>query len=188
MYDIPAIIFAGGKSRRMKRDKALLPFKNFSSLSEFQHHKLSTQFKNVYLSAKKNKFDFPCAFIEDYQEESSPLVALVSIFKTLKTDAIFVLSVDAPLIDNTIIDNLYKTYISHPHLDAIIAKSPKGVQPLCGIYCRTILPLAEQYLSHNTHKLTKLLSESNIQMVTFKNEKAFTNINHPHEYDTLLLS
>jgi len=36
-----AIIFAGGKSSRMGRDKALLPFGGYDTLTEYQYRRLS---------------------------------------------------------------------------------------------------------------------------------------------------
>ncbi|RUM68828.1 MAG: molybdenum cofactor guanylyltransferase MobA [Sulfurovum sp.] len=182
MYDIPAVIFAGGKSSRMGEDKALLPFENFSTLSEFQHHKLSLLFNEVYLSSKENKFNFSCQLIKDTHTQSSPLIALISLFETIEDEAVFVLSVDAPLIDDTIIKTLYQNHKKNPHLNAIIAKSPKGLQPLCGIYHRSILPLCYTFMSQNNHKLTALLSKANTQTIFFRDENKFTNLNTPDEY------
>lgn len=36
LLDIPCVIFAGGKSSRMGEDKALLPFGNFKTLTQYQ--------------------------------------------------------------------------------------------------------------------------------------------------------
>ena len=78
-----AVIFAGGKSSRMGEDKALLPFANYPTLTEFQQDKLSTLFDEVYISAKENKFDFDCKVIQDNDKENSPLVGLISVFESL---------------------------------------------------------------------------------------------------------
>ena len=186
MYNIPAVIFAGGKSSRMGQDKALLPFANTTTLSQFQYQKLDTLFQTVYLSAKTNKFDFPCQVITDNYEESSPLVGIVSLFESLEVDAVFILSVDAPLVDETVINKLYEVYRENPQVSAVIAKSPKGLEPLCGIYTREILPLAKEYLSTNNHRLTKLLDHSQIKVVHFSSNKPFTNLNTPEEYKAIL--
>jgi molybdopterin-guanine dinucleotide biosynthesis protein A len=185
MYKLPAVIFAGGKSSRMGRDKALLPFANTPSLSQFQYQKLNKLFSIVYLSAKENKFDFTCEIITDKYEESSPLVGIVSIFETLDVKAVFILSVDAPLVDKTIIDKLIEVYTKDMHVSAVIAKSPKGLEPLCGIYTRSILPLAKEYLAINNHKLTLLLGNSNAKTVTFDSNQPFTNLNTPEEYQSI---
>jgi len=184
MYDIPAVIFAGGKSSRMGMDKALLPYLEYETLSEFQYRKLQKYFTSVYLSSKINKFDFRCELILDTKDESSPLVALVSIFEQLNIERIFVLSVDAPLIDKTIIEKLFSN--DDAYYDATIAKSPRGLQPLCGIYHRSILTKAKVALKNDIHKLTKLLNESYTHKVPFDKETPFTNLNHKEEYEALL--
>ncbi len=182
MYNIPAVIFAGGKSSRMGKDKALLPFSTHTSLSAYQYHKLSKLFTSVYLSAKEHKFDFPCNVIKDRYKEYSPLVGLLSLFETLDNEALFILSVDAPLVDKYIIEKLIATYANAPKHDAIIAQSPKGIQPLCGVYSRSILPLVRDYLLYNKHKLTDLLKESHTKYIIFEDELAFSNLNTPQEY------
>lgn len=186
MYNLSAAIFAGGKSSRMGQDKALLPFGDYASLSEFQYQKLQPLFTKVYLCAKKNKFDFDCPLLLDTYEESSPLVGIVSIFETLNIDAVFILSVDAPLVDAKIIDKLYQAYILSPNVSAVIAQSPHGLEPLCGIYTRAILPLAKTYLQNNNHKLTSLLNHSTVQIVSFASTKPFTNLNTLKEYQAIL--
>ena len=157
-HHIPAIIFAGGKSSRMGQDKALLPFANYNTLSEFQYSKLSSLFEKVYISSKEEKFDFNVRVIADRYEESSPLVGIISIFEALKADEIFILSVDAPFVDEEVIKKL----LNHEEeFDAIVAKSTSGAQPLCGVYRRSILPLAQKHLSEQNHRLNDLLSKSN---------------------------
>jgi len=71
MFQIPCVIFAGGKSSRMGEDKSLLPFGSFSTLTEFQLNRLQKMFKNIYISCKKSsKFDFNADFIEDISQNS----------------------------------------------------------------------------------------------------------------------
>ena len=175
-----AVIFAGGKSSRMGKDKALLPFGNYTTLSEFQYEKLNTLFSKVYLSAKENKFDFDCSVITDRYDESSPLVGIISIFETLEVEEVFILSVDAPFVNQTVIEAMYKQ--DKGNNDVIVAQSPSGTQPLCGIYKRSILPLAYQQLEKNNHKLHDLLSLVKTLYVPFEEDKPFSNLNHPEEY------
>jgi len=178
------VIFAGGKSSRMGEDKALLPFGGFGSLAEYQYNRLSELFDIVYISAKSNKFDFDVTVIADCYSDSSPLVGLVSVFETIGVDEVFVLSVDAPFVDKSIIDKLYQEAI--PSKDVIIASSPNGLEPLCGIYRRGILPKAKEFLDNNNHRLQALLKELDTQEVSFTQRDAFANLNYPTEYQKAL--
>jgi len=179
-----AVIFAGGKSSRMGKDKSLLPFGKHKTLTAFQHEKLQKLFKTVYISTKEEKFDFDAKLIKDCYEDSSPLVALLSIFETLHVDEIFVLSVDAPFVDNTIIEQIMNINLSQH--DAIIARSPSGPQPLCGRYKQSILPLLKAYYAKGDHKLQHLLSHAKTLAVNHEDDLAFTNLNYPTEYTEAL--
>ena len=70
--------------------------------------------------------------------------------------------------------------------DVIVAKSPNGIQPLCGLYKRSILILAQKQYEKNNHKLQDLLALAKTETVLFKENKPFTNLNHPKEYEDAL--
>lgn len=175
-----AVVFAGGKSSRMGKDKSLLPFGSYQTLAEYQYVKLTPYFDNVYLSSKEDKFDFECIVIKDIAKEASPMIGLISIFETLQVEELFILSVDAPFVDEKVIEKILE--YNAPEYDSIIAKSPDGVQPLCGIYKRSILPLAYAQLKKGNHRLSNLLALAATCYVPFEEDKPFTNLNHPQEY------
>ena len=178
-----AVIVAGGKSSRMRRDKALLPFAGFSTLSEYQYQRLCGYFDKVYLSAKENKFDFAVEIIEDQYKSSSPLVAIASIFETLEeVDEVFLLSVDTPFVSLKTIERLYKE-AKFSTTDVILAKSKRTIEPLCAIYRRAVLPLAQEFLAKDKHRLQSFIDGLNSTIVMFEEEKEFTNLNHPQEYE-----
>ena len=182
MNNSPLIIMAGGKSSRMKRDKALLPFEGYNSLAEYQYKRFQPFFKKVYLSAKNNKFDFPMELIEDCYSDSSPLVALISIFDTLKeVDEVFILSVDSPFVEIEIFKKLLDE--AEKSSDIVVAHSPNGVEPLCAIYRRSMLDIAKDMIGRNSHKLQILLEQVNTQKVCFNNKKSFMNLNYPSDYE-----
>jgi len=180
-YERVAVVFAGGKSSRMRSDKSLLPFGGFDTLSEFQYRRLSQIFDSVYLSTKSDKFDFDVDLIYDLYDSSSPLVGIISIFETLDIDECFILSVDAPFVDKSVIDRLYNM-AKDGSCDAIIAQTSSGKQPLCGIYRRSILPICKRYLDEDRHRLTSLLDEVDSRYLLFTDEKLFSNLNYPQEY------
>ena len=178
--EFPLIIFAGGKSSRMGEDKALLPFGAYPTLTQYQYTKLSPYFQNIYISSKTDKFDFECRVIKYTQEGYSPLIALLSIFETLEVDEIFILSVDVPFVNKEVIERIVRN--SDEKKDIVVAKSPSGIQPLCGCYKRTILPLAYAQLEKENHKLLDLLALAETELVVFEEDEPFTNLNHPQEY------
>jgi molybdopterin-guanine dinucleotide biosynthesis protein A len=182
-FDLTCVIFAGGKSSRMGQDKSLLPFGGFDTLAEYQYRRLSKLFDKVYLSAKEKKFDFEVDIIEDSPAEAvfAPTAGFDAMFRQLKDERVFVLSVDTPFVGEEEIAALLEN--DTPDLDAVIAKTASGSHPMCGIYHRTLLPAVEKMLREENHRLGQLLKSSKTAYVAFDHEEPFTNLNHPHEYE-----
>lgn len=190
MFDIPCVLFAGGKSSRMGEDKSLLPFGDFDTLTEFQLHRLSQLFSQVYISTKtKDKFNFDALFIEDVASSSNtyaPTSGFVAAFEALTCHKFFVLSVDAPFIDETIIRKLIEEDEAQENIDATIALSANGMEPMCGIYHRSLALEFKKMLKADNHKLGFLLKNSKTHFVTFPTSEPFLNLNHPEEYQQAL--
>ncbi len=186
MFDIPCILFAGGKSSRMGQDKSLLPFGGFSTLAEFQYTRLSKLFNHVAISTKNvDKFDFKAEFILDPEGiDYAPTAGFVSAFKSLESERLMILSVDTPFINESIFQTLLDA--DNENVDAVIAKTIGGSHPLCGIYHRSLEKEFERMLEENDHRLGKLLASSSTSYVSFDEEELFANLNHPHEYQEAL--
>jgi len=192
MLDIPCVIFAGGKSSRMGEDKSLLPFSSFDTLTEYQLSRLNKIFKTVYISAKeRSKFDFltengDTAFIEDIKTDDTfaPTAGFVAIFEKIKDDKFFALSVDSPFVSEAEISRILEA--DSNELDAVIAKTEFGSHPMCGIYHRSLQTAFKDMLKNDNHKLGFLLKNSRTKYIHFEDEKAFLNLNHPHEYKEAL--
>ncbi|EDZ63683.1 molybdopterin-guanine dinucleotide biosynthesis protein A [Sulfurimonas gotlandica GD1] len=171
----------------MGEDKSLLPFAGFNTLTEFQLSRLKKIFKNVYISCKeKSKFDFEASFIEDVKtaQTFAPTAGFVAIYKELKEDSFFALSVDAPFVGQKEIQKIIDA--DKQDIDATIAKTEFGIQPMCGIYHRSLENEFSKMLENDNHKLGFLLKSSKTTFVNFDDEKPFLNLNHPHEYEEAL--
>lgn len=186
MFDIHCILFAGGKSSRMGEDKSLLPFGGFSTLAQFQYERLHKLFTHVSISTKtSDKFDFDADFILDPEEvDYAPTAGFVSAFHAVEDERIMVLSVDTPFVDEIVFQSLIDA--DEAELDATIAKTATGSHPLCGIYHKSLLEEFERMLREGDHRLGKLLASHQTKYVEFEDEEAFSNLNHPHEYQQAL--
>jgi len=182
LLTIPCVIFAGGRSSRMGEDKALLPFASFPTLTEYQYSRLSKIFKNVYISCKdSSKFSFSAHFIEDIEPELyAPTAGFVAAFEELSNESFFAISVDAPFINEAVIKKILQE--DDKSFDATIAKTDEGIQPLCGIYHRTLEAKFKKMIQENNHKLGFLLKESNTHYSYFQDTNIFLNMNHPEDY------
>lgn len=170
----------------MGEDKSLLPFGGLPTLAQYQYERLKKLFARVAVSTKTaDKFNFNADFILDpVAVDFAPTAGFVSSFKTLADERIMVLSVDTPFIDETVFQSLLEK--DEEGLDAVIARTPTGSHPLCGIYHRSLLEEFERMLHEGDHRLGKLLSSSKTRFVMFEDEELFANLNHPHEYQSAL--
>jgi molybdopterin-guanine dinucleotide biosynthesis protein A len=183
----PLAIFAGGKSSRMGRDKALLPFGGYPTLTQYQLSRFQSVFKQIYISCKsREKFNFSADFIEDLDlyEDSAPYIGLISLFEQIAEDTVCVLSVDVPFFEakhfQILLDHNSKA------CDAIVAKSPKGAQPLCAIYKRSTLPALKTLSEAKKYRFSFLFEHIDVTYVNFSDETIFTNLNTPDQYKQTL--
>jgi len=189
-FKIPCVIFAGGKSSRMGEDKALLPFGKFNTLTEYQYRRLLPLFEKIYISTKTDKFPFkaPTIFDDGALKTYAPTIGLLTVFNQIDGNAFFAISVDTPFIDETVIKRLINIYEKENSADAVIAKSPNGTHPMCGIYTKRLIPKLKEMVENNQHKLGHLLKTSNTNFVIFDSDEPFFNLNRPEEYTQALLT
>ena len=180
--DLPCVIFAGGKSSRMGRDKALLPFGDYDTLAEYQYRRLSKIFETVYISAKEDKFSFEAPVIPDKKSIFAPMVGILTVMKRLETD-FFALSVDSPFVDEGIVAGLYEVYKSGEY-DSVVAKTPSGIHPMCAIYRLHLYPMLQKLVKEGDLRLNALLRQAKTAYVEFGDEKPFFNMNRRDEYET----
>ena len=188
-FPLPCVIFAGGKSSRMGRDKALLPFGGFDTLARYQFERLSPLFTQTYLSVKtphEALKGIPQITDAQGSELFAPTAGFIAAFHTLKAERLFILSVDTPFIGPEVIAALLEADANG--LDAVIARTEQGTHPLCGIYHRSLRTRFEAMAASGDHALGRMLSTVNTRYVRFEKEELFANLNHPHEYEAALES
>ena len=181
--DIPAVIFAGGQSKRMGEDKALLPFGSFNTLVEFQHNRLSEIFTKVMISWKSEKVQFGAESIFDktkFSKISAPTIGLFSILESAESDYTFIISVDTPFFGK---DEVKRLTAEIPNdFDVICPISIKGVEPLVAIYHKRVFKKIDYMIKAKNYKLSLLLQHLDTKYVKFEDRKAFINLNYQADY------
>jgi len=186
MFNISAVIFAGGASSRMGRNKALLPFGEYETLAQYQYERLKPLFKKVYISTKTPKqFLFTDNFIIDSHDVSAPTVGLISTIEQLAEERFFVLSVDTPFVRQKEIEKIFSEDSKEPS-DATVARVGSKIHPLCGIYHSSMKSELQKMIDEDSHKLQILLGEQNTIYVDFNDEHSFSNLNYLDEYKRAL--
>ncbi|NPA83803.1 MAG: molybdenum cofactor guanylyltransferase MobA [Epsilonproteobacteria bacterium] len=183
MIELPCVIFAGGQSRRMGTDKALLPFGQ-KNLAHYQYDRLKKIFSQVYISTKGDKFDFSAPLIFDKSPIFAPAPALLDVLEKLQRPT-FIISVDTPFLHREIIDTLIQASYENPTKDAIVAKTTQ-LHPLIAIYHPSIIPTLQKAIARGNYKLNAILRQADLHCITFKEEEPFMNLNYPEEFQRAL--
>jgi len=185
-FEITCVILSGGKSSRMGEDKSLLPFSTSKTLIEYQYQRLKPYFKDIYISSKTNKFDFiekDFLILDEDKEIFSPILALYSIFKKLKNQKIFIITVDTPFVS---IDSISKLLEESKEYDICVAQTEK-VHNLCGVFSSNISFTIEEMIKKNIHKIFYLIQNNKFLIHKFPNNDEFLNINNQDDYKESLI-
>jgi molybdenum cofactor guanylyltransferase len=203
---LSGLILAGGEGRRMAgRDKGLISLVQ-KPLVEYAIECIAPLVDDLTISCNRNRelyqgYQLDCIFDNkmdkqaDKNSESSqgPMAGLVAGLQHAKHDWLLVMPCDTPLMTTAIMAQLstqLSTYLkaneSSDSVQAIIF-SHQGLQPLHGLYHRSMLPIFEQCLAENKNALQRLLrSMDTIKIVDASDaELNFNNANDSEELNTI---
>jgi len=110
MEEVSILILAGGKSQRMGQNKAFLKLNGVSFLEHIISVLRPLQ-SEIYISGSKKQYNsIELPIIEDHPDfkGQGPLSGILSGLMTIKSDWLFVISVDAPQISIEQVLELYK--------------------------------------------------------------------------------
>lgn len=177
---VTAVILAGGKSSRMGRDKTLLPFGGYPTLTHFCYDRFSEIFKSVYISSKEQKFVPNLPLIKDDFDSFSPMGALAVILEKFSDEFIFINPADMPFTSQNVIKTLYENL---NEVKICVAKDREFTHSLCGFYHSSLALKAKELYKKGEHKIGLLFKEANFKSIEF--DEKFYNINYPNEYENL---
>lgn len=174
------VILCGGKSSRMGKDKTLLPFKEFPTLTHYQFDKFSKIFENVFVSSKFQKFEPNLPFIKDIFEDYSPMGALHSVFSNFKNQNIFIIPADMPFIKFQTVEKLFDELLDY---EVCIAKDSEYTHSLCGFFSSNLANQTKEFYEKDMHKISNLFDVAKFKSVEFEDKEQFFNINYPKDYE-----
>ncbi len=184
------VILTGGGSRRMGRDKAMLPIGGKTML---QHliDKYSATLGPVAVSVNKaGRFPFERAMeLVDRYPDMGPLNGLVSAFDESDQDAVFMTGTDLPFGDPELVRKLV---LLMGESDAcIMRRGKKGFEPLFAIYRRVCGAKANECLASGKKSIMDLLEKVDVRYVDsdelaeFDLEHILMNVNTAEEYEKI---
>lgn len=193
---ISGLILAGGEGRRMSgRDKGLISLAG-KPLVAYAINCIESLVDDLAISCNRNKdlyadYQLPCISDNTRNIEMSfagPMAGLVVGLKQAKHDWLLVMPCDTPLMTKTVMMQLTQAMESSAENDIqAIIFSHQGLQPLHGLYHRSMLPIFETCLAENKNALQRLLrSMDSIKIIEAENsEHNFINVNDQTELQTI---
>ena len=183
------VILTGGSSRRMGRDKAMLPYGDGTLLQTLIDR--FGAFGPVGVSLDRSgRFPFEgAAELVDRFPGAGPMNGVVSGFRETGEDELLLTAVDLPYGDPALALRLSAL---RGGADAcVVRRSPEEIEPLFAVYGRSCLSAAEDCLKEGRRSLRALFERIDVryarpeELPGFDLDRIFTNVNTPEEYRKL---
>ena len=192
------LILAGGKSRRIKGNKALIRLGDKPLLLHVVEKVFGSTHETVVVIGKNDELDKYASFLpskvtilKDTMEGKGPLVGIVTGMQKMRSEYTVILPCDSPFIKREVIEHLFKRAQG---ADAAIPQWPNGnIEPLHAVYkISTSIPAAETALRKDEllivdmiKRLDKVVYMNTDELKKFDQELiTFFNINNQEDLKT----
>jgi molybdenum cofactor guanylyltransferase len=185
-----AIILAGGKSSRMGKNKALLPFNDKTNIERIRDE-LQSLFDDIIL-VTNNPESYEFLNLKSVSDEfpgKGPLAGIHAGLMASDYEENIVVACDMPFVSaelaSTLVQNL-------KHFDAIIPVIGGKQHPLFAAYQKRIVPEIKDCLTEDRLRVIHLLDNLNVRYLEENDlqvysdgslEEIFFNMNVPEEYE-----
>ncbi len=175
-------VLAGGRSSRMGRDKALLPF-NGRSLVEHVASQARGVTGNIILVGEIHRYaNLGYPVVEDIFPGRGPLSGLHAALIRSNSDWNLVLACDMPALSAEFLMKLMMR-AETGQAAAVIPVAPDGVpQPLCAAYHHQCISAVSSALNNGVYKITGALAGLEVDFWHVPESHCFRNLNTPEEW------
>jgi molybdopterin-guanine dinucleotide biosynthesis protein A len=173
-------VLTGGKSRRMGRDKALLPVGNVV-LAEQVAGTVAQVTDAVFLVGRPERYAglrWEC--LADMRPDFGPLSGLETALAARRGDLNFVASCDLAGLQASWITDLLQRMDGRARCAAAVDRNGKR-QPLCAVYRSDCLAVVTRALDERRLKAMDLLNE--LEAVSVPVDAVIANLNTPQEFE-----
>ncbi len=186
-----AIILAGGKSSRMGRPKAMLPFGGEPLITRVINGLTPLFPERVVVAAPEQELpELPATVVRDDVAYQGPVGGIRYGLEASRSAAAFVTSCDVPFLSLPLVAHLAARLPGH---DVVVPRWEGRLQPLHAVYRRSVLPLLERQLERGELRpvflydkvRTARLEEDEVRAFD-PDGSSFFNMNTPDDYERAL--
>ena len=185
MKEITAVIMAGGKSSRMKRNKALLEVSGEKMIEKIARA-LEGRFKEIMISTQsKETYAFlPYRTVTDDIPDQGPLMGILCALKASNTDINFVTACDIPEADMAFVESMM-AFAGDYDVVVPVSKGDK-FEPLFAFYHKSAIPEIEKMLTEGDRKTSNLMLRAHVKQIPMENNPWYHNLNTDGDYRSYL--
>jgi molybdopterin-guanine dinucleotide biosynthesis protein A len=184
---IQGLVLAGGRSSRMKRDKAALEFREGETQLDTAMKLLEGRVSRAFVSVRADQRQDPARarypHIIDRGDIEGPIAGISAAFSVYPDYAWLVLACDLPFLDAATLDTLLLA--RDPNFDATAYRSSHDglPEPLCAIYEPSAREALLAQIAAGRNCPRKFLINAHTQLLDQPNPRALDNVNTVEEYE-----
>jgi molybdopterin-guanine dinucleotide biosynthesis protein A len=186
-----AVILAGGKSSRMGRPKALLPFDGQPLIVHIVGA-LEKLFSDIVIVASPAQElpELPVTLVRDEVPFQGPVGGIYYGLGRARGDYCFVTSCDVAFLNLPLIATMLSAIVDH---DVVVPQWQNRLQPLYAVYRRSLFPLLRAQLERSELRPVALYDKVRTRTVSEEEIRrydpeglCFLNMNTPADYEAAL--
>lgn len=185
------LVLAGGESRRMGRDKALLARDGQSQLA-YVVHLLKEQVDRVFVSARaeqKNEAErSQFEQIIDRYQGMGPIAGILSAMDEYPDVDWLVVACDLPNVDTLTISYLLEHRSSEQPFSAYMSSHDGLPEPLCAVYTAHSANIVRGFVAEDIYCPRKMLIRSDTLMLEQPDPRSLDNVNTPDDLQDSVLA
>ena len=180
-----AIILAGGDSRRIGKDKGMLPIKGQPIIKHILEQ-LRPYFTQILISSNDlSRYNFPgVEVVSDRAAGHGPLMGIASALRASASELNFVIACDIPEVDMELVRMMVR---QGREFDAVVpVTGPGRYEPVFAVYKKGLLRAMEAALAAGNNRIMEALKHRSVKYVDLTGSGKFGNINTVEDYRQFL--
>jgi molybdenum cofactor guanylyltransferase len=184
--NITAVILAGGQSSRMGQDKALLTVNGLPLIHQiYSAARQCTDAVYVvspWIASYRSRLPTD-AILRSELAPQGPLVAFAQVLPELATPWILLLACDLPYVSSAVLQD-WISQRDRVEADriALLPRSPKGWEPLCGLYRQSCRESLQTFLTQGGRSFQTWLQTQPVAELWVSDQRVLFNCNTPQDF------
>jgi molybdenum cofactor guanylyltransferase len=179
------LLLTGGRSTRMKRDKARLEYAGKPQLDRAMEL-IAPLVSRAFVSVRAEQRDDPqrTAYdtIADMRNDLGPLGGIQAAFHAHPSNAWLVLACDLPFLDAATVRHLIERRATSRLATAYRSAGNGLPEPLCAIYEPASRASLEEWIAQGLNCPRKWMIKGDVELLDLPNAHALDNVNTANEY------